>query len=541
MTRLLRPLVSPETYRALLYYVVSLGLGVVAFTLLIAGWVATLVFAITPLAVPLLIGLRAAVGQLARAEASVARDLLGTDTRPPTSTPGEGFWSRGFNVLKDGAFWRQQAHLLLAWPIALIPLALLSVAFQMITLPVWYRWADSGDVFGFSNIDTFAETLPLLGIGLGVLVVVAYVVGPLARLSRRLVSGLLAGQGEGVVRSPAETRARRIRLLLIHTELTFAVSFVLVAIWALTTRDYFWPVWPLLSLGLVLGIHAWVVAVNVNTDIPRIAAGSRWLAVEVGVAGLISAFFVGVWAASTHGYFWPIWPIVGFTAFLIGHAGFLLFWREHGRLHRIETLETSRAGAVDVQETELRRIERDLHDGAQARLVAVGISLGMAEQKLETEPEAVRELLAEARRGAGEALDELRDLARGIHPPILTDRGLEAAVAALTARSPVPVALSVDVSGRPPAAVETAAYFTVSEALANVIKHAEARRVEIRIEKADGLLVAEVVDDGEGGADTSGRGLTGLRQRVEALDGRLRVTSPAGGPTTVRAELPCAS
>jgi signal transduction histidine kinase len=541
MTRLLRPLVSPETYRALLYYVVSLGLGVVAFALLIAGWVTTLVLCITPLVVPLLIGLRAAVGQLARAEASVARDLLGTDTRPPTSTPGEGFWARGFNVLKDGAFWRQQAHLLLAWPIALIPLSLLSVAFQMITVPVWYRWGDSDGVFGLTNVDTFVETLPLLGIGLGLVVMTAYVVGPLTRLSRRLVTGLLAGEGDGVVRSPAHTRARRIRLLLIHTELTFAVSFVLVAIWALTTRDYFWPVWPLLSLGLVLGIHAWVVAVLLNADIPRIAAGSRWLAIEVGVAVLLSAFFIGIWAASTGGYFWPIWPIIGFVPFLIGHAGFILFWREHGRLDRIETLETSRAGAVDVQETELRRIERDLHDGAQARLVAVGMSLGMAEQKLETDPEAVRELLAEARRGAGEALDELRDLARGIHPPILTDRGLEAAVAALTARSPVPVALSVDVSGRPPAAVETAAYFTVSESLANVIKHADAHRVEIRIEQADGLLVAEVVDDGEGGADTSGRGLTGLRQRVEALDGRLRVTSPKGGPTTVRAELPCAS
>ena len=196
---------------------------------------------------------------------------------------------------------------------------------------------------------------------------------------------------------------------------------------------------------------------------------------------------------------------------------------------------------MDAQEAELRRIERDLHDGAQARLVALGMNLGMAEQKLETDPEAVRELLAEARRGAGEALEELRDLARGIHPPILTDRGLEAALAALTVRSPLPVSVSVDVPERLPAAVEKAAYFVVAEALANVSKHAEASRMQVQISSADGVLVAEVVDDGRGGADPSGNGLTGLRRRVEALAGSLRVTSPAGGPTIVRAELPCGS
>jgi signal transduction histidine kinase len=206
-----------------------------------------------------------------------------------------------------------------------------------------------------------------------------------------------------------------------------------------------------------------------------------------------------------------------------------------------EVLEATRADAVDVQETELRRIERDLHDGAQARLVALGMSLGMAEQHLGRDPDAVRELIAEARVGAAEALEELRDLARGIHPPILTDRGLEAALGALVARSPVRVSLEVNVPRRPPAAVETAAYFTVSEALANAIKHAGAARVDIRIAAVDGTLHAEVWDDGRGGADASGRGLTGLRRRLAALDGTLSVSSPAGGPTIVRVELPCAS
>jgi signal transduction histidine kinase len=168
------------------------------------------------------------------------------------------------------------------------------------------------------------------------------------------------------------------------------------------------------------------------------------------------------------------------------------------------------------------------------------MSLGMAEEKLQNDPEAARLLLAEARSDAREALEELRDLARGIRPPILTDRGLAAAIEALGARSPVPVRVSVDVSERPPDAVETAAYFVVAEALANAIKHAGASRIDVTVTRANGMLAAVVRDDGQGGADLEGSGLAGLGQRVRALDGTLRVDSPAGGPTTVRAELPCA-
>jgi signal transduction histidine kinase len=208
---------------------------------------------------------------------------------------------------------------------------------------------------------------------------------------------------------------------------------------------------------------------------------------------------------------------------------------------RISTLETTRSGAVDVQEAELRRIERDLHDGAQARLVALGMSLGMAEQKLATDTEAARELLADARAGAGEALRELRDLARGIHPPVLADRGLDAAVRALAVVSPISVTVSVTLSERPKPPVESAAYFVVAEALANAGKHARASRVDVRIIRRDGTLAVEVHDDGVGGADQSGGGLSGLRSRVEALDGTLSIVSPRGGPTTIRAELPCES
>jgi len=206
---------------------------------------------------------------------------------------------------------------------------------------------------------------------------------------------------------------------------------------------------------------------------------------------------------------------------------------------RIESLENTRAGAVDAQESELRRIERDLHDGAQARLVALGMSLGMAEHNLERDPERAGELLAEARVGAEQALRELRDLARGIHPPVLADRGLAAAVETLADSTPMRVSVSVDIGERPPSAVESAAYFVAAEALANAVKHARAEHVDIRVARVAGTLELDVTDDGVGGANPNGGGLSGLRRRVEALDGSLGVISPPGGPTTVHAELPC--
>jgi signal transduction histidine kinase len=207
----------------------------------------------------------------------------------------------------------------------------------------------------------------------------------------------------------------------------------------------------------------------------------------------------------------------------------------------VDVLEATRSGAVDAQDAELRRIERDLHDGAQARLVALGMSLGLAEQKLASDPEGAQQLVAEARVGVGEALQELRDLARGIHPPVLADRGLGAALAALADRSALPVTVSVHLEERLPPAVESAAYFVVAEAIANAAKHSGASRIAVEVSRRGDVLEVGIEDDGAGGADPAGGGLTGLRRRVEALDGTLAVTSPRGGPTTVRAELPCGS
>jgi signal transduction histidine kinase len=536
--RLLAPFARPETYRALLFYLAGVALGSLGFAVLMTSWSLTLGFALTPLVFPLLFGLRFVVGQLARAQAEVANGLLGTELNPPTrTTRGGSFWSRSLNVVRDDAFWRQQAHLLLSWPIALIPLTVLSFAVQLLSLPIWYRWVESAHVFGVANLDTLAETLPFAAIGLVLLVLAAHLVGWLSPLSRRLATSLLRGDSTGPARTPAEVSALRLRGLTITALTATSIVVALVVIWELTSSGgYFWPIWPLLSLALVVGIPGWIVFVLERPDISRFTLGSQGLAMQVGISAALVGFLVAVWAITTNGYFWPIWPALGLALLGAVHAAVVYGRREH----RIQRLEESRAAAVDVQETELRRIERDLHDGAQARLVALGMSLGMAEEKLRTDPEGALFLLAEARSGAREALQELRDLARGIRPPILTDRGLEAAIAALTVRSPLPVSLSVELAQRPPAAVETAAYFVVVDALANAIKHAEAGRIDIGIRRTNGVLVAEVADDGKGGADRTGNGLTGLEQRVRALDGTLRVSSPPGGPTWIRAELPCA-
>jgi signal transduction histidine kinase len=215
---------------------------------------------------------------------------------------------------------------------------------------------------------------------------------------------------------------------------------------------------------------------------------------------------------------------------------------EGGEQERITELQVSRAGAVDAAAVELRRIERDLHDGAQARLVALAMEIGMAREQIERDPEAAAAMLAGAHEDAKTALAELRDLARGIHPAILTDRGLDAAVSALAARCPVPCTVAIDVPDRLPAAIESAAYFTVAEALANVAKHSGASRCEISGRIEQGMLVVKVHDDGVGGLDASrGTGVAGLRGRVEALDGKLLVASPKGKGTLLRAELPCGS
>jgi len=219
---------------------------------------------------------------------------------------------------------------------------------------------------------------------------------------------------------------------------------------------------------------------------------------------------------------------------------------DNGRLHaelraRLQELRGSRVRVIEAGQKERQRLERDLHDGAQQRLIALSLELSRLEERLETDPDT-RTRLDRARGEISKSLDELRAVARGIHPAVVSGHGLEVALEQLAARAPVPVRLSVALEGRLPEHLEVAAFYLVSESLTNIGKHARATSATVEVARADHQVVVEVVDDGVGGADTErGTGLRGLADRVEALDGRLRVWSPVGGGTRLRAEIPCAS
>ena len=320
----------------------------------------------------------------------------------------------------------------------------------------------------------------------------------------------------------------------------------------------------------------------------RLKSGTRWKeiafqAARFPIAVLGFAFTVAAWGGSlalllmplyvselpgdsAKFYFFELTAGGGaFLASLVGIVGLVLIapWLTIGIAHvelalaraligpsaeqlhaaQVTQLETSRTAAVSSAETERRRIERDLHDGAQQRLVALAANLGAAREKLERdEIEDGRTMVGVAHEEAKSALREIRDLVRGIHPVILEDRGLDAALSAVVARSPIPVSLDVRVDERPSATVESAAYFVVSEALTNVSRHAMATRAHVNIARAGERIVIEVRDDGIGGADVNrGTGLRGLRDRVAGLGGSMYVISPEGGPTTISVELPCGS
>jgi signal transduction histidine kinase len=320
--------------------------------------------------------------------------------------------------------------------------------------------------------------------------------------------------------------------LAVQLTLSAVFALAIAIIWAATGMGYFWPMWPWFALALALALHAgirWAWAE------PR--GRSRQLAMQGVLSAILAVSCVLIWAMSGGGFFWPVFPLLGLGLAYAVHAA-LRSPRQPELAGRVDELTRTRRGALDVQAAELRRIERDLHDGAQARLVALSMQLGRAEERLEGQPETAA-LVRRAREEAGEAIAELRDLARGIAPPVLADRGLVAAVQALADRSPSVAGVRAEMSRRAPPVVEAAAYFVVAEALTNAAKHAPNATVQVAIRQSDTTLVVEVADDGSGGADPGGSGVTGLRQRVEALDGELTVRSPPGHGTTVRAVLPC--
>ena len=286
-----------------------------------------------------------------------------------------------------------------------------------------------------------------------------------------------------------------------------------------------------------------------------LAAASAALIVVGGVAFLVPVISRAVPPPAFPGNTKPVLAVIGCAMIATGVAAAPWLLRGYGLLAarvlapsgqaelalRVRHLSQTRTEALDTGAAEIRRIERDLHDGAQARLVAMGMTLDAAGQIMDTNPDAARALLAEARDSSVKALAELRALVRGIHPPVLADRGLTDAVQALTLDTPLRIHLASDLYGaRPPAPVESAAYFAVSELLANVSKHAQARETWIDIRHTDGMLRIGVADNGHGGADpTRGSGLRGIERRLTAFDGILAISSPPGGPTAVTMEIPC--
>ncbi|MEY7978843.1 sensor histidine kinase [Streptomyces pilosus] len=305
----------------------------------------------------------------------------------------------------------------------------------------------------------------------------------------------------------------------------------------------------------------------------------RWLPVDM-TAGFVTALLpfalvvypleglalaIGLWRVMPDGYWYGFVPVHGQASALgagvlalglllvahlfavrLLHGHFLLtravLGARRGELsERVRVLTETRRDAVDTSAAELRRIERDLHDGAQARLVAMGMDLGTVEALIEKDPAQARELLTRTRQSSAEALTELRELVRGIHPPVLAERGLGDAVRALALRLPVTTEVSVELPGRAEAPVESAAYFAVSEVLTNAVKHSGADRVWVDLHHAGDHLRVSVTDNGRGGAVIgAGSGLAGVERRLGTFDGVLAVSSPAGGPTMVTMEIPCA-
>ncbi|MFD6864929.1 sensor histidine kinase [Streptomyces diastaticus] len=281
------------------------------------------------------------------------------------------------------------------------------------------------------------------------------------------------------------------------------------------------------AILLATPVVVWALAPETVMVIPGQAIPgplSAWPFTLLGAAGLALAAYAAGWLAVAQ----------------VRTAWFLLGPRDSGLTRRVLELTRSRVRLADAFEAERRRIERDLHDGAQQQLVALTMTLGLAEMELADTDSRAAALVTRGRGEALRALGQLRDLIRGIHPQVLTDHGLAAAVAEIAERVPVPVAVAIDLPHRLPALVETTAYFTVTEALANAVKHSGATKIGIEGRMARGRFLLLITDDGRGGADpAAGTGLTGLADRLAILRGRLSVSSPAGGPTQLRVEVPC--
>ncbi|MGV9822891.1 sensor histidine kinase [Nocardia xishanensis] len=383
-------------------------------------------------------------------------------------------------------------------------------------------------LFGAAGLFVVA-VLSLIGVGIPALPEAARVLRPLAAFERRRAAARLGTPIEQVYRPITGNLRERLATLVADPANRRDLGWL--ALHALTG-------FPLAAIAVVLPLNAVNQALIPGywRLLPEGAITNYGFAVDswtTAVLSLLIAIPVGALALRI--------PLVAEAQ---ARAARALLAPDEGAVlaHRVAELTATRAAALDAHGAELRRIERDLHDGAQARIAAVIMQLGLAEQLRGRDPEAAAGMVRTAQDTAAAALAELRDVVRSVYPPVLSDRGLASAVSALAARSPIPCVVEVEPSGRRPMAVEAAAYFVIAEAITNATKHSRAEHLSVTMGGTAALLVVEIRDDGIGGAEpTEGGGLAGIRRRAEALDGRMTLDSPPGGPTVVRVELPCGS
>jgi hypothetical protein len=343
-----RPLFQARTYRDLLFVAAAIPVAAVVLVVVLAGWIAVAVLAITPLVVPVLVGYRGAVGLLARADARLSRSLLDVTAEPPTSSGGQWFWGRAKAVLVDQSFWRQQAYLVLrmgvGFALAVAQLSMIALGAWWITYPAWYRWVDMN--LGALHFETFERSLLFVLPGLVALVAAGWCARLFGELSARQVRSLLvarpAVQTAAVARksdvgaskpttdartAAAQRRPHR-RVLAYHASAVLALVLTQVVVWHSAGAGYFWPEWVMLPLGLILAIHAWVEFVD--EALVKSSAATRGLAIHAGIAAALGVFLTLLWAVTSQGYYWPGWVLFG-LAIPLGIHGIIVLAGRRGR------------------------------------------------------------------------------------------------------------------------------------------------------------------------------------------------------------------
>jgi signal transduction histidine kinase len=472
---------------------------------------------------------------------------------------GESFLARLSSTSADKQTWKDLAwlivHSVLGFSFAVTAVSSIAFVIAAFLMPLWY-WSISGGVeWGLWNIDNLPLALVATVLSIPLAALTVLIMRWMAKAELWLAELLLDGEEEPATAiatgstSPSLSSDSVRRMIpagefsiALHAAISSMIGLLCTIVWAAAGGGYYWPAWVWLALIIPLSLHFGL------REAVRIAPERRGLAIQTVVSLVITGITIAIWALAGFGTFWPIWTILGLIVIFVINLLARLVWRqlygderERELTERVETLTETRRGALDVQAAELRRIERDLHDGAQARLVALSMQLGRAEEGLADRPE-IAALVRQARSEATAANAELRDLARGIAPPVLTDRGLAAAVEALGTRAPIPVTVDAQISRRPPPVVESAAYFVVAESLTNVAKHAPGASAAVTLQLDEETLDVTIADDGPGGVDVAaGSGLDGLRRRVAALDGEMKIVSPADGGTRIEVRLPCGS